>query len=115
MVSGDVCMKDSDYACENHLGCNRGICTLYGSLQDYAVADNELVCKSGYAEVLDGQKQSICLPSPLIKDKRMEDDYKCSGVKDTCLYESDVGKEVGNVHQFRLPCECGLSESGEAF
>jgi hypothetical protein len=47
------------------MACNIGKCTLYGSLEDFELADNDLACKSGFASITN-EGESMCLPTPKI-------------------------------------------------
>jgi len=69
---GEQCTEGSDFSCENHLGCLlKNVCTKYGYLKDFESSDNELLCQSGFVGPRIGSStdETICLPSPSIKDK----------------------------------------------
>jgi hypothetical protein len=55
-------------------------------------SDNPLACQSGFnALVIDQEEDNsnlICLPSPKIVSHQIAPDYKCTSVKDKCIYES---------------------------
>ena len=85
---------------------------MYGSLDDYEPTDNELICKSGYMASQKDIGDTVCMPTPTIKNKTGPD-YKCDSPIDTCLYESVFAN--GEVHEFSLSCKCGLTPTGSAF
>ena len=86
------------------------MCMDYGSINDFELATNRMVCKSGAVAKLD--QGTVCIPSPKIVNKAAPT-YKCSSPSETCLYESDLGENAS--HQFELPCRCGLSPTGSSY
>jgi Dickkopf N-terminal cysteine-rich region len=104
------CTRDEE--CSNTMACSNKLCKLYGSLLDYEVSDNSLVCQSGFIKEIEsnGITKSVCVPSPKLVNK-LGPDYKCSSPEDTCKYE--VSGEYS--FSFETTCACGLTPTGASF
>lgn len=96
-----ACSRDEE--CSNNMACSNRHCILYGTLSDFAPADNGLACQSGFVM---GDK---CVPAPQIVNKQGPE-YRCASPTDTCQYQ------VPNTDfTFETACSCGLNPTGASF
>lgn len=83
----------------------------YGSLGEYERSNKADACESGYIGLYEGKE--VCLPTPRIVSDQSGPDYKCSSVKDSCVYETLLPD--GEPLQVSHPCQCGLTEQASSF
>ena len=97
---GEECL--SEFECENHLGCNMGICTPYfsipdGSFTDMAEEDGfATLCASGYAYMGQCQAPPTSNATPPAN----------------CDINKDCTSSIAGVSK---PCLCGYNPTGESY
>lgn len=63
-LGGQKCSNESDYACENNLGCADGVCQKYASLKVSELSSNRLMCQSGFTATIKEGGISACVQAP---------------------------------------------------
>ena len=112
----DVGMKCGEGwgSCVEYARCNHGHCVRYFSLRLGSRTEYDLLCESGYSEIIKGEM--ICHEAPrLINwDRNSELPVRCISNLD-CVYEFSNHQRIVTSSYSELGCKCGYNPEGYSF